>query len=569
MDYNQRNVITIFFFILAIIAILLPILLRPTCSSGPPGPAVLPNTSGIPVAVPLYFETNDLLQTTADNTNIIEVFGNNANAPGAFKQRLSGILTTVDTANRVTIRNQRDVTSYVVGDPSVYDAQFPTIQSAIDQAVADGVNVNVSPARQAQILVKAGDYPGDILISNHGISIIGLTDGRDRIVRIQGTLTILPLDASGKTLINIKNLTFEGGVSGTPSIVLSSSASFNPKALMQNILVRDGRQIICNGIPVPVELTLTNSVVEDIVCNGNCSLSLDNSISQGLVFISNDPGELGAVVLSNNSQANIQTDDSKDSNYNIFSYYSTVSVTAHLTPATMISPFSAFLAKYSTINVTTGILNPNPGTLAMSCEHCIGTVDVGSTLQPFPQGVLKFEQCIFEYFTLRCNAPLSTDTTSLYFSKCSWEPDTAGRNRCIIEDYSTVAHGSFPVTVETNQCHFNSPLAVSGLNVQITDVQSYHDISRIQPAFPSPLGIYELNNGARLIPYNCTYRLRSLADFVVQQTAGVGVSWVQSTASLGGLGSPQPNNYIMNVGATSGNYQIGTVVAAIEGDAIV
>jgi ribose 1,5-bisphosphokinase PhnN len=30
--------------------------------------------------------------------------------------------------------------------------------AAVDQAVADGVDVNANPSRQAQILVKPGDY---------------------------------------------------------------------------------------------------------------------------------------------------------------------------------------------------------------------------------------------------------------------------------------------------------------------------------------------------------------------------------------------------------------------------
>jgi len=574
MNDNGRNVMGILFFLLSIVALLLYILLRPSCVFG--SPAVLPNVSGIPIPVPLYFETNDLLQTTADNANIIEIFGNNANAPGPFTQRLSGLLTTVDSANRVTIRNQRDVTSYVVGDPTIYDSQFPTIQSAIDQAVADGVDVNATPSRQAQILVKPGDYPDNILLSNHGISIIGLTDGRDRIVRIQGTLTILPLDSSGKTLINIKNLTFEGGVSGTPSIIVSSTASFNPKVLIQNILVRNGRQIICDASPIATEVTLSNSLVEDIFCNNNAVLSLENATSQGIIWISNNPGELTTVVLRSDSQANIQTDDLRDSNFTITSEYSRLTLNAHATPATMTTFASVLVAKYSTINITSGIFSSTFASVSVLCEYCNGSIDIGSATQPFPQGVLTIEFCEFENFVLRCNAPLTTDETKLFLSKCSWQPDTIGRNRFTVEDYSTAALGSYPILVESSQCHFLSPIAISGLNTQITDIQSYHNISGTQPSFMSPLGIYELNNGANLIPYNCIYRLRSLADFVVQQTAGAGVSWVRSTASVlivppgpAPVVGPLPSNYIINAGATSANYQTGTVTFTTEGDAIV
>jgi hypothetical protein len=239
--------------------------LRDTVSSSTP---FVVDASGNSVPVPLYFETNDLLQTTADPANVIEIYGDTSDSAAPFTQKRSGLLTTISTPNRITIQNQRDITSYVVGDPFVYNTEFATIQQAITQALLDGVDPTATPKREVQIIVKPGIYP-DPFTTQYGIHILGLSSGQAKDVEIRGRITINCPVPSGKTHIVFRNLWITGGIdvnATTQQTVLS----------MYDCLVETS-DINLNATPSPIELYTFNTAVQgiNIVLNGSGGISIN------------------------------------------------------------------------------------------------------------------------------------------------------------------------------------------------------------------------------------------------------------------------------------------------------
>lgn len=159
------------------------------------------------------FQMNDSTQATQNpGTNIVNIFGDDTDSPAPFTQRRSGILTTSLNSNTIQIQNQRDISSYIVGDPNVYNVQFSTIQAAIDQAIADGVNSSASPKREAVIIVRPGTYPGNVSITRKGIHLVTLSSGSSRSVIISGSFTYSPQDNAGGAETYIQGICFTGGV---------------------------------------------------------------------------------------------------------------------------------------------------------------------------------------------------------------------------------------------------------------------------------------------------------------------------------------------------------------------
>jgi hypothetical protein len=532
----------------------------------------------VPIPIPLIFEGNDLSQTIASPSNVLQVFGDATQSAPPFTQKRSGLLTTTTLfPNQVTIENQRDVTSYVVGNPSVYNTQFATIQQAIDQAVLDGVDVNANPSRQVQILVKPGDYPDDALIPLHGISIFGLTNGQDREVRIQGTLTIAPTDNSGKTLINIRNLSFENGVN-TTAINFFSPTAFNPKVMLENCFMFSKR-IIMTGTNAAVELTVQNSLIDGIDMNNNSSVTLNYSTCQGTIVVSNNGILTGTIALNYSRTTTIQTNDDIESTVNLFATHSSFNTNTHQTnPMGITTPRICKIdATFCILLITCGSTGPTAGTISethIKLRHCVGTAIFGLLADSAPLSRINIENCTFDVLEFRTKADISSEITEISIFNCSFFRDTTTPSQFQLVDSSTILVSPSPITAYASSCQYYSQCVITGINTQFTDIQGVHNITNVNRPLPTDaLYIYRLESGSTLITFECTYTLKDITlDHVVFSNIASPVNWIRSYATSGGIAGSVQSNRITNLGSGPFNYvggsNAGGVTFSSAGDVI-
>lgn len=233
---------------------------------------VQPQYGGGGGSAPIFDMNDGTTSTQNPGTNILNILGDNTDSAAPFTQRRSGILTTSLNANTVQIQNQRDITSYVVGDPSVYNTQFATIQQAVDQAVADGVDSTATPRREVIIIVRPGEYPDDVTIPRHGIHIVNFTTGNTKDVLISGNFTFQTTDSPGKTQTYLQGLYFTGPLN------IVTPVAFNPKLTFSRCLFEGG--INANPSLAAIELTLTECIVQTnpLVADGlDLSLNIENN----------------------------------------------------------------------------------------------------------------------------------------------------------------------------------------------------------------------------------------------------------------------------------------------------
>jgi hypothetical protein len=536
---------------------------------------------GNAVPVPLFFETNDGLQTTADGTNVIEIFGDNSNSAAPFTQRRSGLLTTVDTANRVTVQNQRDITSYVVGDPTIYNTQFATIQQAVDQAVADGVDVSANPRREAQIIIKPGTYAGNVIIPRHGISLIALSSGSTKDVTISGTLFIQTTDSSAKTLILVRGLHFAGG---TPNIVAEAIVNFNPKVLIDDCVVEGPIHLL--GTQDNVECSIKDSIVNVVWCesvSNNVSLSLINTQAEDTVFLHSLNGSL---TLFNGSRCGTSSFDPLG-NPPLINNLTTVTVNnssiflqLNNAPATDHSgQFLNIRCANSTINGMT--LFGNIDNLQISNCSINGDIRLGDPSSVNGDNLftyVSFQNCTFEntsgtIISLKNTTP--NIPQQMLFNHCTFEAlPFLIIPKLQILDVSTNNVPSSVTSLNMNLCKFLTPIEITGPNVSVTFTHCNHDISLSNVNVDGLGNFAAIYGGSAIAPSTVicfwnSYTLKNTTanDFVIYGNNFI--NWTYRNALPGGF----PVNTILNSGATaanlSGNFVPGNVVVVDSGYSMV
>lgn len=521
------------------------------------------------------YQANDSTTATQDPTShVVQLYGDTTRSPAPFTQKRSGLQTTALSPYNVTMENQRDVTSYVVGNPLVYNTEFTTIQQAIDQAVADGVDVNAVPSRQVQILIKPGDYPDDAVVPRHGISLLGLTNGYDRSVRIGGILTVAPTDAANKTLINIRNLTFEPTPGGNPSNVglrLVSTVNFNPKCMMENVYMF-GKDVSLEGLTAPVEMTFLTSLIGNVAFVQAANLEARQTVIQGQVLVSNDGASTGSISLVN-SQASVLTDDFLPSALSVYADHSTLYVRSHQTNPNSLSPRVAFCAaSFSTVLLELGALadpnNPLNQQTNLRLRQCYGSVSLGTQAALVPLGKIDLENCALDQLALLTTASSASDFTILSLKNCAFIRDSSSLSQVRLQDFSVSPFGpNPPITVDFFACQFGALVVLDGLNLKVWDIQSIHDIAQYQGGSPA-LSVHAVENGATLVSSGCVYRLRDASlDRVVSTSTTA--TWIRSPATSGGFPSNSFVNVILNSGTGPTQYIAGAVAVLQEGDGII
>lgn len=542
-------------------------------TSSTTGDRFITDSTGQIVPVPLFFETNDLLQTTANASNVIQVFGDTSNSAPPFTQRRSGLLTTVDTANRVTIQNQRDITSYVVGDPTIYNTQFATIQQAIDQAVADGVDVSVVPKREAQIIIKPGTYPDNITIPRHGIALIALGSGVSKDVTITGTLTVAPTDSPAKTLILIRGLHFEPSV--PPAVVVTTPVAFNPKVLFDDCLVEG--QINLNGSLSNVEFSATKCNLENIFLSGVALVTvfLDNTSAQTIYMHSVGNG----VTLQNQSQASFTSFDPSGnppllaSTTTVFAQNSSI--------AGGINELSGVDHSAQSISLT--VKNCNLNLIAygqfsqlylINCftDSPVVLGDAASTnanniFTAVPQVAAIIQNCIWSStvgsLTINAKSDGTGFSQTIVLENCSFvDVPGASPNLALVDNSPAAAPGA-TTTFALQKCSFRTPVLVSGPNAVANFTACVHDVRNtiIDAGGGNFAAIY---GGSPIAPttvtcYNNSFTLRNITgnDFVIYGANNI--NWTYRTQLPAGF----PCNVITNTGATGANL-LGGAVAVVD-----
>lgn len=538
------------------------------------GGRVVTDANGQQVPVPLFFETNDLLQTTANASNVIQIFGDATLSAPPFTQKRSGLLTTVDAANRVTVQNQRDVTSYVVGDPSIYNTQFATIQQAIDQAILDGVDVSATPKREAQILIKPGTYPDDILLPRHGISLIALATGVCKDVTITGTLTVAPLDSPAKTSILLQGLHF--APSNPAAVIVTTPIAFNPKILMQECLVEG--DINLNGVLSNVEFSARTSNLGNISMTSPgtlVSVFLDNC-SAGTIFIQSFAA---VVVLQNQSQCGLTSFGASGNppllvnntainvqNSSIAGGLNELAGTDHS------NQIVSLLARNSSIQLTAfgQFSNLELSNCVITSGLTLGDATSLNADNLFTQGPLVsalIQNCIFNGVSATLTMNMKTSNPNLpqniAIEHCTFASIPGAFPNCNFVDSSPAFIASSANIVVLRECTLRTPIQATGPNLQVTLLQGVHDITDTNVDagggnFPIIYG------GSAISPtivrcYNNTFTLRQVTanDFVIY---GVNpIDWTYRTQLPGGF----PCNLITNLGATAANAS-GGVVAIVD-----
>ncbi len=101
---------------------------------------------------------------------------------------ISGITTSIENTDEITINNLRDLSPYIVSDDGL--SEYLTPQDAYTQAVADGRGIN----NPAIIIIRPGFYSfGDTLfdVNVSGISFVGLAGTSDGFTSVYFTSTAI------------------------------------------------------------------------------------------------------------------------------------------------------------------------------------------------------------------------------------------------------------------------------------------------------------------------------------------------------------------------------------------
>lgn len=522
------------------------------------------DSTGQLIPVPLFFETNDLLQTTADPSNVIQIFGDDSQSAPPFTQRRSGLLTTVDTANRVTVQNQRDITSYVVGDPAIYNTQFSTIQQAIDQAIIDGVDVNATPKREAQIIIKPGTYPDNIIIPRHGISLIALASGDCKDVTISGTLTIAPLDGPSKTLILLRGLHFEPA--SPPAITVTTPIAFNPKVLIDDCIIEE--RIDLSGLIDNVELTIKNSTVADVALSGAnlVTLDLDNTTTS-TVFLHSTSSFLTA---ANNSQCSLSSSDPTGSPPLLSSSVSVSASDSIISGSINAVSGSDHSGQNISLTLSTSFINSLIAYgqfSALSLTDCtVETLVFGDPLSTNsdnifvqPGGTVLFQKCTWSspISSLTLNLKTATLATPQYFciDNCAFPTISAVTTpRFSILDTSAAPIPAAQSVFMIRNTTLTTPAHITGPNVDVSFLNCVHDItgSNVDIGGGNYAAIF---GGSSISPsivkcYNNTYTMRNATanDFVLYAVDNF--NWTYKTVAAP---TQFPCNVITNSGSTAAN----------------
>lgn len=541
--------------------------------------------NGNPVQIPLFFETNDLLQTNADLANVLEIYGDDSRSIAPFTQKRSGLLTTVDTPNRITIQNQRDITSYVVGDQTIYNTEFNTIQDAVNQAVMDGVNSSANPRREVFIIIRPGVYPDSFTIPRHGIHLIGMTSGVTKDVTISGNVIIAPLDSPGKTNMLLRGLHIAG------TLDINTPLVFNPKVFFDDCLLEG--LITINASLQTIELTLSRTLIQTTIniTGRSVTMELFNNCTASTINI--DLTTLFSLTANTSSFNVYMTGTTIIPTITIraflcffgLSLANIPGVTSYLAQNVVFQIIACQLGVttvYGSFDPANSIIahsnisflelgDPNPMNVD---DHYIYGTNAGATIvtQPF-----LISHCVFGEVRLNMKSDIVNTPQSVTFDQCTFNIES---NRTMasfrINDLSTTVQGTSPQTVNVTNCSIIGATSINldlignplngGANLFILFAQCIFNISNIifssgGPTYACIVG----GSSVGLPPTNVTilqnvFTLNDNANFVVNGTNSTGINLTY----LDGVGVSF-GNIITNTGALSFNILTGTVGVVNQG----
>ncbi len=540
--------------------------------------------NGNVVPIPLFFETNDLLQTPADLTNVLEIYGDNSRSVAPFTQKRSGLLTTIDTPNRVTIQNQRDITSYVVGEQSIYNTEFGTIQDAITQAVSDGVDSSANPRREVFIIIRPGVYPNNFTVPFHGIHLIGMTSGVTKDVTISGNVIIAPNDSPGKTIMLLRGLHFTG------TIDINTPVAFNPKVHFDDCLLE--------GI---VTVSATMQTIE---------LSFMRSLVQGNMNIT---GGSVSLTISNNciiSTINIDLTDSftLTANMSFFNLYITGTT---IIPNIVVRAFMCFFGLalfvpspgvtsyanqlitlqiiacqlggttvYGSLDASNSIISHSniaflelgdPSTLNIDDYYSYSANSATSVIKPF-----LISHCVFGEVRLNMKCNISDTPQIVTFDQCTFDIESnRSRPSLLITDLSTTYEMTSPQTVNITKCSIIGAVSVNldplgvaipgGANLFMLFAQCICNIFNINFPAVAPYACIVGGSFGAFSPVPITilqniFTLNdTMTDYVVNGLGnGINLTYLDGTGTSFG-------NIITNANATIANISTGTVITTNQG----
>lgn len=525
------------------------------------------------------FDMNDGTTSTQNpGTNILNIVGDNTDSAAPFTQRRSGILTTSLNANTIQIQNQRDITSYVVGDPSVYNTQFATIQQAVDQAVADGVDSTATPRREVIIIVRPGEYPDDVTIPRHGIHIVNFTTGNTKDVLISGNFTFQTTDSPGKTQTYLQGLYFTGPLN------IVTPVAFNPKLTFSRCLFEGGINV--NPTLAAIELTLTECIVQTnpLTASGlDLSLNIENNtlLQDISIALANSFVLQSKVSTFNVRQSSLCSSiaiRARNSTGGIdLSVAGAVAYAAQQVELNLLNceiddcvAYGAFLPESIIDGCIVNSLtlgDPNYSNTDSFYQYCdIGGVPV-EVIRPFIISGCNFKKTVT--LTMKANIGSRPQTIAVY--NCIF--DVVGNTATPtlkLNDYSNTFHASSPQTFIIEGCNITGCISVNldnagsfiaaniGVNQFIRYMGNLLDMrNTLYPSAPYACIVGGSSNGITPIRVTSFQNLFTLTDITNFVFNGLGDGFIVISGQ--DVGGNPLGNYIMNFGSSAINIGTGTI----------
>jgi hypothetical protein len=531
-------------------------------------------------SAPIIDMNDGTTATQNPGTNVLNIVGDNTDSAAPFTQRRSGILTTSLNANTVQIQNQRDITSYVVGDPTIYNTQFATIQEAVDQAVADGVDVSATPRREVIIMVRPGEYPDDVSIPRHGIHIVNFTSGTSKDVVISGTFAFDPVDAASKTVTNIQGIDFADSVEINANVPGSNAVIAFSRCLFENGLN-------ASAASAAIEVTLSESILESapFTMDGTdvyIVLQNNSSIENIVVDVT-----ASCTIQATNSTFNVSESSlcpvltvrarTCSLGLNLFvpgaTVYASQQIELNLVNCDVsnCNAYGSFLPECivsGCIMNTLTLGDPSPANADSFYQYCATGVAL-EDLRPFIISGCTFKDVVT--LTMKSNIAATPQSIALYH--CIFNTSINGATSALrLNDYSSAFHADSPQTFILEHCNISGCISMNlddagafinvfiGANEFVRIKNSIIDLRNCVYPFPpyacivggSTLGL----TPRRVSMYQNAVTLRDATDFVFNGL-GDGIILVTGQESGGNLSG----NFITTPGTSFVN--IGTGVFSI------